>query len=94
MNVKITKSDREGKKYKAVFSEDGKKVKTTHFGATGYQDYTQHKDQQRRTNYRSRHRNDNLNDKFSAGALSYYILWNTTDMKKNISLYKKRFNLK
>lgn len=34
--VTITRSDRDGKKWKAVFSDGG----TIHFGAEGYQDYT------------------------------------------------------
>ena len=43
--VKITKSSQDGKKYTAVFYDDNKKkIKTTHFGATGYEDYTTHKD--------------------------------------------------
>jgi len=34
--VTITRSNRDGKKWKAVFSDGG----TIHFGAEGYQDYT------------------------------------------------------
>ena len=63
--VTITRSDRDGKKWKAVFSDGG----TIHFGAEGYQDYTQHKDPNRKKNYLSRHRKDPHNIK-SAGELS------------------------
>lgn len=57
--------------------------KTVSFGARGYQDYTQHKDKKRRTNYRSRHRNDKLDDPTKAGFWSWYVLWgDTTDRNK------------
>lgn len=52
--VRVARSGRAGKKWQAEF-RDGT---TTHFGATGYQDYTQHHDRDRRANYRPRHRND------------------------------------
>jgi uncharacterized SAM-dependent methyltransferase len=41
--ISITPSERETKKYKAVF-EDGEKKKTVHFGAYGMDDYTITKD--------------------------------------------------
>jgi len=41
------KSDKKGKKFK-VLTPAGKII---HFGATGYKDYTQHKDKKRRENY-------------------------------------------
>ncbi len=43
MFVNIAKSTRQGKKMMTVFyDEPKKKVKTTHFGASGYEDYTTH----------------------------------------------------
>ena len=72
--VSITRSDREGKKWKAVF-EDPKK--TTHFGAKGMSDYTKHKDDERKKLYLDRHRkNESWNNPTTAGALSRWILWN------------------
>ena len=44
MKVVIKKSTNPKKKYMAVFYENNKKVKTTHFGAAGMSDYTKHKD--------------------------------------------------
>ena len=92
--MKIIKSTVKGKKWTAIFN-DGKKVQ---FGAEGYEDYTLHKDKKRRANYRSRHSKDLTTESNKigrgAGALSYYILWgNSTDIKKNIRDYKKRFNV-
>jgi hypothetical protein len=55
------------KKYKMVFTdENDKKVKTVQFGAKGYEDYTVHKDKDRRTRYLQRHSKDPT-DPMSAG---------------------------
>ena len=92
--VKIVKSDRAGKKWKAVFENDGRS-KTTHFGAAGMQDYTQHHDKERRERYRQRHKKDlETGDPTRAGFLSYYILWgDSTSLDENIRHYKSKFNL-
>ena len=44
MNVEISKSNKSGKKFKAVI--DNKK--TIHFGDSAYSDYTKHKDPERK----------------------------------------------
>ena len=73
---KIVPSNRAGKKYMVVLRKNGKKIKTIHFGATGYSDYTQHKDEERRKRYMDRHRkNENWNDEKTAGFYAYHILW-------------------
>jgi hypothetical protein len=69
--------------------------RNTHFGTKGMSDYTLHKDKERRDRYRNRHRKDLMtNDPTRAGFLSYYILWgDSTSMQKNISSFRKKFNL-
>ena len=63
-------------KYKVILRKDGKKVKTIKFGAVGYSDYTQHKDEERRKRYMDRHRKkENWNDEKTAGFYAYNILW-------------------
>ena len=47
-----------------------------------------------KSRYRRRHRNDNLESPLSAGALSYYLLWSETSLRKSIKNYEKRFNIK
>jgi hypothetical protein len=90
--LQILKSDREGKKFKAVFTKDDGKTKTVHFGASGYQDYTQHKNLDRRRLYRQRHEKDLKGDPMRAGYLSYYILWgNSTNLQANIRSFKNKF---
>jgi hypothetical protein len=89
--VSITRSDREGKKWKAVF-EDPKK--TTHFGAKGMSDYTKHKDDERKKLYLDRHRkNESWNNPTTAGALSRWILWNKPTFAESVRDFKRRFNL-
>ena len=95
VKVVISKSTVKGKKYTAIFYDKDKKIKTTHFGATGYSDYTLSKDKEQRERYRNRHKKDlKTRDYKRAGFLSYYILWgDSTSIKENIKSYKKRFNL-
>ena len=88
--LSVTKSDRAGKKYVAKF-DDGTQ---THFGAAGYEDFTMHKDEQRKQRYLDRHRkNENWGDYKSAGSLARYILWNKPNLSESIADYKRRFNL-
>lgn len=94
--ISISKSDREGKKWKAMFINiKNKRTRTTHFGAEGMEDYTQHKDKERRKNYRQRHEKDlDTNDPTRAGYLSYYVLWgDSTSFDENVKSYKRKFNL-
>lgn len=93
----IEKGTAKNKKLKAIFYDDkGKKIRTVQFGDNRYEDYTQHKDKQRRKRYLERHKKDlSKGDYMSAGHLSYYILWGqSAALKTNISNYKKRFKLK
>jgi hypothetical protein len=95
MQVNISKSDNKDKKFKATFIKNGSIVKTTHFGASGYSDFTQHKDKERKERYLERHKkNENWNDYKSAASLARYVLWNKPSLKESIEDYKKRFNLK
>ncbi len=60
--IKIEKSEKKNKKWKAIFKLDNGKEKTTHFGYNNpndlKNDYTLHKDKQRRERYRKRTRLD------------------------------------
>ena len=88
--LKITKSPVATKKLRAIF-DDGSH---TDFGASGYSDYTIHKDVERRQRYDARHmKNENWSDYKSAGSLAKYILWNKPTLEASIADYKKRFNL-
>ena len=88
-------------KYVAVFRRRGDDGDTrihrrTPFGARGYEDYTMHKDKDRREKYRVRHARDlRTGDPTRAGFLSYYILWgDTTDLRRAVQKYRTRFGMR
>jgi hypothetical protein len=92
--VSLKRSDRSGKKYKAVF-KDGTRSKTTHFGSKGMDDYTLTHDKAQRSRYRERHKKDlQTKDPTRAGFLSYYVLWgNSTSLRANVRSFKSKFHL-
>ena len=93
--VTIKKSTNSKKKYMAIFYENDKKIKTTHFGCAGMSDYTKHKDKARKQRYMNRHKSrENWENPISAGSLSRYILWNKPTLRASINDFKKRFNYK
>jgi len=94
MRVEITKDTSGGKKMKAIFYEGTKRIKTVRFGASGFTDRTRGATDEQQKAYKARHAGDNLNDKFSAGSLAFYVLWSSKSLSQGIANYKKRFNLK
>jgi len=94
--VEVVRSDKAGKKFKAVFRDDDTgRTKTTHFGAAGMDDYTRTGDKDQRARYRNRHRKDlQSNDPTKAGYLSWYLLWgDSQSMATNLAAYRRRFHL-
>ena len=95
MRVVIKKSTNKDKKMMAIFYDEERKIKTSHFGASGYTDYTLSKDEKKKQLYLDRHRtNENWNDYMTPGSLSRYVLWNKKTLSASIADYKKKFNLK
>ena len=95
MYVSIGKSTRAGKKMMAIFYDEAKKkIKTTHFGASGYEDYTTHGEIQRKMNYIARHKDkEDWVDYMSSGSLSRWILWNKPSLSESINDYINKFKL-
>ena len=95
MYVSIGASTRKGKKMMAIFYDTTKiKLKTTHFGASGYEDYTITGDLQAKMNYITRHKErENWNDYMTAGSLSRWILWNKPTLTASIEDYIRKFKL-
>ena len=93
--ISITPSSKPDKKLMAVFEQDNGRKKTTHFGASGMDDYTKTHDKAQRERYRTRHAKDlQTHDPTRAGFLSMHILWgDSTSLQSNISAYRRRFNL-
>ena len=92
--LSIKKANDGVKKYVATFEHEGR-TKQVKFGAVGYTDYTLSGDKERRARYLDRHKdNENWNKPDTPGALSRWILWGeTTSVRKNIELFKQKFNL-
>ena len=90
MNVEISKSNKEGKTLKAVI--DNKK--TVHFGSTPYSDFTQHKDEDRKTRYLARHKKNEDHTKSgikTAGFYSKNILWSEPTIEQSINKLNKKY---
>lgn len=96
ISYNLYKSDRPDKKYKIVISNpDNNRNKTIFFGASNYDDYTIHKDKDRKRRYISRHSlKENWNDPRTAGFYSRFILWNKPTIKESIKDIKRRFGIK
>lgn len=93
LSVNLFHSPLASKKYRAVFYDNGEKIRHTDFGAKSYEDYTTHGDKQRREDYLRRHKpNEDWDDPYSAGALSRWVLWNKPTLVASWNDYKRRFH--
>ena len=54
------------------------RIKKISFGANGYEDYSTHRDKNRRDLYRSRHAYDYINDPTKPGFWSWHVLWGSS----------------
>ena len=66
--------------------------KTLHFGATGYEDFTTHKDEERKQRYITRHKkNENWSDPTTSGFYAKNILWNESSIQASINDTNSKF---
>lgn len=90
MDFKLYESKLKTKKYTAEFNK-----KKIHFGASGYSDYTIHKDDDRKKRYIERHsKREDWDNIQTAGALSRWILWNKKTLDQSIIDTEKRFGIR
>jgi len=96
MFVEFKRSTNPKKKMMAIFyDKDKKKIKTTHFGQVGADDFTITNDFKQKDLYRKRHKKDlKTNDYMRAGYLAYFVLWNKKSLQASINDYIKMFKLK
>ena len=83
-------SDKPNKKY-FIITNTNKKI---YFGAAGYEDFTTHKDEERREAYRKRHeKNENWTASGinTPGFWSYWYLWSLPSKKAAYENIKKKF---
>ena len=92
--ISVEKSERPAKKWKATFDMGNGKVKSTHFGSAGMDDFTLTGNKDARNRYWRRHHKDmNTNDPTRAGFLSLFLLWNKPTLKASIKDYVEIFDL-
>jgi len=98
--LQLKKATDDKHKYEAVFlNTKTDKKNTVKFGAIKqngepYEDFTTHKDPERKERYIKRHeKREDWNNPLSPGALSRFILWNKETIKDSLIDYLKRFNL-
>jgi len=88
VNIVIQKSSKKFKKYDAII--DGRK--TVAFGDNRYEDYTMHKDPDRKERYITRHRKtENWNNYETPGFYSRWILWNLPTIESSVRDANRRF---
>ena len=93
MKLFITKSKRKNKKYDLL---DENKKYILSFGHSQYEDYTIHKDPDRRERYLLRHKKNEDWDKsgiYTAGFWSKHLLWGKPTLEASIRDVNKRFNI-
>jgi hypothetical protein len=91
--IEFKKSNIIGKKYMVVIENEGK-TKTIHFGASGYEDYTTSKDDERKQRYLDRHRaREDWTNPLTAGFWSRWILWNKKTIDESLTDTRRRFAL-
>ena len=89
--VILQKSDNPEKKFDAYIN--GQKVSVLEV-LQATQDYTQHKDEERKKNYIARHKpNQNWNDLTTAGAWSRWLTWEKKTIPEAIKNMERKFNI-
>jgi hypothetical protein len=85
----MTISDRPEKKYLILYR--GHKIS---IGERGADDYTIHKDDERKARYINRHRlRERWNDPSTAGFWARWLLWNKPTLRESIKDIQERFGL-
>ena len=92
MNIIIKNSSAPNKKYTAVI-DNGKTSKSIHFGDNRYQDFTIHKDTERKKAYLARHKHDKTSDILYAGFYATNLLWNKPTLKESIKNTNDKYNV-
>lgn len=93
MKLFIRKSKKAEKKYDLLNEH---KEYILSFGASGYEDYTIHKDPERKERYIKRHKKNERWGKsgiYTAGFWSRWITWNLPTLRASIQDVNRRFNI-
>ena len=96
--ISFKKSDNPEKKYMVEIERDGR-IKTVHFGASGYKDYTSFgslEREQRKRNYISRHKSKEdwtISGIDTPGFWAKHVLWNLPSVSASLAQTRRAFGL-
>jgi hypothetical protein len=91
---KLYKSTNPNKKYDIYVPMESGRLKKVSFGGAGYEDYTMHKDKERRERYRIRHRKDKITDPTKPGFWSWWVLWGeSSNLARALAQTRRKFKL-
>ena len=94
--ISLRPSVRAAKKWMAEFvweDSDRPRRVVTHFGASGYDDFTTHGDPERKKRYLARTASQDVSDPTSAATLARFILWNQPTIAESLRDYKKKYSV-
>jgi hypothetical protein len=99
IRVRLYKSNRKGKKYAVGFFQDDETepFKMVHFGAVEMDDFTTHKNKERKERFLNRFKrliDKEADNPYSPMTLSHLLLWNKPSLKASFNDYKRRFEFK
>jgi glutaredoxin len=92
----LQKSDKKDKKFKVTIVKPNEKNKIVYFGASGYSDFTKHKDKERMKRYDNRHKsreNWTKSGITTAGFWSKWILWSKPSLEEAKKYTANKFNI-
>lgn len=72
-----------GKRY-TIYVPKGNRSMKIDFGSSDHDNYTIHKDPERKRLYQIRHKNDHISDPYSAGFWSWWVLWNKPSLHDSL----------
>jgi hypothetical protein len=93
---RLVHSPIDGKKWRVVLLNEQGREHHVDFGATGYQDFTQHGEEVRKSLYILRHKSREdwaKSGVFTAGFWSRWLLWNKSSIRASLNDVKSRFSL-
>jgi hypothetical protein len=91
------KSDKPEKKFMIVYKNpETDREKKLYFGQAGYEDYTTHKDDDRKARYIKRHRGmgEKWRDPTTSGFWALHVLWNQKSISASIKDTMEKFDIK
>ena len=89
----LFKSKLPDKKWSVIVLKNGVH-RTIHFGDKNFQDFTQHKNEERKRLYIARHRSrEDWTNPLTSGFWARYLLWNKSSIQQSIEDIENKFKI-